>query len=88
MPADIDPDHLLTRDMTAEALTKAGFPTSPKNLATKATRGGGPPYRKYGRRPLYQWGTSIAWARSRLGPEIASTSEAAAGPKPARRGGA
>jgi len=71
-----DNDALLTRDQVARALTAAGFPTSPKTLATKASRGGGPPFRKYSNRPLYQWGTSLAWAISRLGPIVTSTSEA------------
>jgi hypothetical protein len=39
-----DSDALLTRDATAAALTEAGYPTSPKTLATKATPGGGPPF--------------------------------------------
>ncbi len=71
-----NPDALLTRERVAYALTEAGFPTSAKTLATKATRGGGPPFRKYGSRPLYRWGDSLGWAVSRLGPVITSTSEA------------
>jgi hypothetical protein len=35
-----DPNALLTRDATAVALTESGYPTSPKTLATKASRGG------------------------------------------------
>ena len=71
-----DPETLLTRDRTAEALTEAGFPTAPATLATKACRGGGPPFRRFGARPLYRWGDALAWARSKLGPVMASTSEA------------
>ena len=71
-----DPDALLRRDATADALTKAGFPTSPATLATKATRGGGPPYRSWGRLPLYRWGDALGWAQSRLSPPPSSTSEA------------
>jgi hypothetical protein len=48
LPLALGPDTLLRRKATAEALTAAGFPTAEKTLATKATRGGGPPYRKYG----------------------------------------
>jgi hypothetical protein len=70
-----DHDTLLTRDKTAAALTEKGFPTSPTTLATKATRGGGPPFRLYGRIPLYRWGDSIAWARGRLTKPICTTSE-------------
>jgi hypothetical protein len=72
----LDLEALLTRDATASALTAAGFPVAPKTLATKATRGGGPPFRKFGARPLYRWGDALDWAQSRLGPPIRSTSEA------------
>lgn len=76
-----DPDTLLTRVDCAAALTAAGFPTSPKTLATKASRGGGPPFRRWGAKPLYSWGTSLSWARARLGPPMRSTSEADALPQ-------
>jgi hypothetical protein len=71
-----DPETLLTRQGAAQALTEAGYPTSPKTLATKASRGGGPKFRKYGSRPLYRWHDLREWARSRLGPPMRSTSEA------------
>jgi hypothetical protein len=70
-----DPATLLTRVDCAEALTAAGFPTSPATLATKATRGGGPPFRKFGPRVIYEWGSALTWAQSRLGAEVNSTSE-------------
>ena len=69
-------DAKLTREPLAAALTEAGFPIKPKTLATMATRGGGPPYQKFGNRPLYQWGSSLAWAESRLSLPRRSTSEA------------
>ena len=68
-------DTLLTRERVADALTEAGFPTSPKTLATKASRGGGPPYQKFSNRPLYIWGLALAWAQSRLSPVVTSTAE-------------
>ncbi len=71
-----DPNTLLRRRQTADALTEAGFPTAETTLATKATRGGGPPYRAYGRIPLYRWGDALAWAESRLSVPRRSTSEA------------
>jgi len=74
-----DLDTLLTRVGCAAALTEAGFPISPETLATKATRGGGPPFRKFGPRALYPWGLALAWAQSRLGPVVSSTSELDAG---------
>jgi hypothetical protein len=70
-----DPDCLLTREQAAAALTAAGFPTKAKTLATKATRGGGPPYRLYSARALYRWGDALEWAKSRLTPLVSSTSE-------------
>lgn len=68
-------DALLNRDQTAAALTEAGFQTKPKTLATKASRGGGPPYRLFGKRPLYRWGDALAWAHSRLTEPRRNTSE-------------
>jgi hypothetical protein len=68
-------DTLLTRDQTATALTEEGFPVKAKTLATKATRGGGPPFQRFGPRPLYRWGNALKWAQSRLSKPISSTSE-------------
>jgi hypothetical protein len=87
MAPEISDEALLTRNAIAAALTQAGYPTSPATLASKATRGGGPPYRRFGPRPLYQWGDALRWAQSRLGPRICSTSEAASHSLPARPDG-
>jgi hypothetical protein len=57
---------LLSRERTAAALNEAGFPIKAKTLATKASRGGGPPFHRWGRTPLYPWGSSLAWAQDRL----------------------
>jgi len=70
-----NPDTLLRRAPAANALKAAGYDTSPATLATKASRGGGPRFRKYGRYPLYRWGDLLEWAQSRLGPVVCSTSE-------------
>ena len=70
-----DPETLLPRNALAEALTAAGFPISSATLATKACRGGGPPFRKFGRVPVYRWSDSLAWAQSRLSRLVHSTSE-------------
>jgi hypothetical protein len=74
-----DPNALLTRDATAVALTESGYPTSPKTLATKASRGGGPRFRHFGPRVLYRWADALDWAEKRLSPVIGSTSEGDAG---------
>ena len=63
------------RTFVAEALTAAGYPVSPATLATKATRGGGPPYRLFGRKPLYRWGDALTWARGRCTEARSSTAE-------------
>lgn len=68
-------ETLLTRSDTATALTEAGYPVKSATLATRATRGGGPPYRLFGRIPLYRWGDSLAWAQSRLSDPVRNTSE-------------
>lgn len=70
-----NPDALLTREATAAALTACGFPIKPKTLATKATRGGGPPFMSFGGRVLYRWGHALTWAKGRLTAPRFSTSE-------------
>ena len=71
----LEPDALLRRSALAEALTAAGFPTATATLATKASRGGGPPFRLYSRIPLYRWGDALAWAEGRLSPPVRSSAE-------------
>jgi hypothetical protein len=70
------PDTMLPRERMAEALTAAGFPIRPKTLATMATRGGGPPYRRFGARAVYRWADALAWAEARLSAPITHTSTA------------
>ena len=81
-PIPDNPDAKLTRDQTAAALTESGFPTAAKTLATKASRGGGPPFQKYGPRVLYRWGNALGWARARLSAPRGSTSEGDSPPAP------
>jgi hypothetical protein len=68
-------NDLLRRRDTAKALSAAGFPTSEATLATKASRGGGPPYRSFGRIALYRWADALAWAEGKLSAPRCSTSE-------------
>ena len=70
-----DAHELVTRDRLATLLTAAGFPIKPRTLATLATRGGGPRYRLFGSRPLYQRGDAISRARGRLSVARCTTSE-------------
>ena len=71
-----DPDALLTRVQLAEALTESGYPIATATLATKAVRGGGPPYQKFGPRALYRWGAALDWAKSLLTKPRKTTAEA------------
>jgi hypothetical protein len=71
----LSPDAVLTRKSVAAALTECGYPTAETTLATLASRGGSPPYRKYGQRVLYRWGDVLAWAEARLSNPITSTSQ-------------
>lgn len=75
MPATPAPDALLRRRALAEALTAAGFPVAESSLATRATRGGGPPFRRFGLIPLYRWADAVEWAEARLSPPVRSTAE-------------
>jgi len=68
-------DTMLRREPTARALTEAGYPVTASTLATKASRGGGPLFRLWGRVPLYRWGDALAWARSRTSAPRHTTSE-------------
>jgi hypothetical protein len=65
MVSSTPPDTLLSRKDTAAALTAAGYKTAPSTLATLASRGGGPPMRKYGKYPVYPLGAALAWALGR-----------------------
>jgi hypothetical protein len=78
-----NPDALLGRKETAGALTSAGYPVAEATLTTLASRGGGPPYQRFGPRALYRWGDSLAWARSRLSAPRRSAAEHAAARRPA-----
>jgi hypothetical protein len=80
-----DPDALLTRAKTADALTEVGFPITEATLATKATRGGGPPYQLFGPRALYRWADALLWAKGRLSAPRWSTSEGDLTPRPQPR---
>jgi hypothetical protein len=75
IPVHEDPDALLTRAKLAEKLTERGFPVAARTLSTKASRGGGPPFQLFGRKPLYRWGDALDWALGRLSKPIRSTSE-------------
>jgi len=65
----------LRRDKAAEYLqTTWGFGTI-ETLATLATRGGGPKFRKMGRYPVYTREDLDDWVKSRMSQRVSSTSE-------------
>jgi hypothetical protein len=70
-----DPYTILSRAAVAEALTALGYPTTQATLATFATRGSGPAFRKFGHKPLYRWGDVVDWARSKTSKPVHSTAE-------------
>lgn len=74
--ADISPDSMLTRDGAAAALSERGYPVSKLSLQTMASRGGGPVYRRFGKRALYRWADLLIWAETRCTLPRRSTSEA------------
>ena len=58
----------LSRKEAAAALTAHGFRVAALTLATKAVRGGGPPYERFGKYTVYVWGPTLKWAQDRLKP--------------------
>lgn len=65
----------LRRDKAAEYLQANWGFGAVDTLATLATRGGGPRFRKLGRFPVYTEADLDDWARSRLSDPVSSTSE-------------
>jgi hypothetical protein len=70
-------DRLLRRTEAAKYVTDTyGIPCSPKTLAKLAcVSSEGPAFRMAGRTPLYPIPTLDAWAQSKIGPLVRSTSE-------------
>jgi hypothetical protein len=74
--------RFLRRKQAADHIIRVwGIPISPRTLAKLAVVGGGPPFRKAGRFPMYEPADLDAWIERRLGPKRTSTSDqAASGP--------
>jgi hypothetical protein len=70
--------HLRRTEAAPYIVNTYNIPCSPKTLAKYACIGGGPAFRKAGRIPLYPISGLDAWAQSKLGPLVRSTSEASA----------
>jgi len=68
--------RLRRREASAYLAERHGVPISPRTLAKMAcVSSDGPPFRKFGRIPLYDTRDLDTWAQSRLGPLVHSTSE-------------
>jgi hypothetical protein len=78
----------LRRKAAAQYLKNVhGIPVSYSGLAKAAVRGDGPPYRLWGKIPIYDPPGLDAFAESRIGPEVRCTAEyAAPGKHPGRPG--
>jgi hypothetical protein len=70
-------ERLFRRTDAARYVTETyGFPCSPKTLAKLACiSSNGPSFRMAGRIPLYPQPALDAWAQSKIGPLVRSTSE-------------
>jgi hypothetical protein len=85
-------DHfpqLMRRGLTAEYVREVlNQPCEKTSLATWATRGGGPPFHKFGSIVLYDRDDVDRWGHERLGQAVSTTSERrelhARGPEPRR----
>jgi hypothetical protein len=68
----------LDQNGAADLLNKLGLPIKPSTLATKACRGGGPAFHRFGKRRLYTPDELRAWADAVLGAPVRSATEARA----------
>ncbi len=66
-------DSFLTRAEAASYLSGLGFPVAKATLQKYASIGGGPIYRRFGNRTLYQVADLEAWAKDKLGPRKSAT---------------
>ena len=66
-----------TRKEAAAFLRERGYPATPNTLMKLASTGGGPVYRLFGNRALYEGDDLLAWAESKLSAPRRSTSEGA-----------
>jgi hypothetical protein len=76
MPTNtLRPPRLVAGDAIRYLLEHHGIPVAKSTLKTWAWRGGGPGYQKSGPRRLYPVEQLDEWAKQRLSPVVASTSE-------------
>jgi hypothetical protein len=76
-PTEQTERHLRRAEAAKYVVENYNVPCSPKTLAKLAcVSSSGPPFRLAGRFPLYPISGLDAWARSKIGPLVRSTSEA------------
>jgi hypothetical protein len=68
-------EHRHDRKGAAAFLELHGYKVAPATLAKLASTGGGPPFRKFGRKPIYAPSDLLAWAEARCTGPVRSTSE-------------
>jgi hypothetical protein len=74
------PQRFLRRKAASIYLRETyGLERAPSTLAKLAVLGGGPPFRRMNRVPLYAEDDLDKWVESKLGPRILSTSDQAGG---------
>src|SRR5262245_6587681 len=69
------PKFFNREEAAAYLAEKWGVRMAPATLAKYATLGGGPPFRRDGRFPVYSDAGLDSWAQQRLGSEVRSTAE-------------
>jgi len=77
MPIGTNPleARYLREEVPAFLKENGGYKVSQHSLATYATRGGGPLFRKFGSRPMYRGADLLAWAEAKLSAPRRTTSE-------------
>lgn len=75
LPARLMKRRLRPAELCEYLETMHGIEVKPTTLATWRCRGGGPPFVKFNRTPLYPRDLADAWADEKLGEPITSTSE-------------
>ena len=74
-PATFRKPRLRRWEASEHLLTQHGIALAPATLAKLACLGGGPPFQKAGRVPLYPVNLLDEWANARLGAVVRSTAE-------------
>jgi hypothetical protein len=72
---NLETQSFLDEREAARFLSERGYKMAPATLATKRSRGGGPRFRRFGPRIIYEPSELLEWAGSLLSEPAASTSE-------------